>query len=89
MVASLSSLWLPFLYNLARIHCNLPSATILSTTFGHFNTSLSMGDWARGWTRVGQTGPTQHYGRVWEAERELEELSIIDSWNNDDSWPGM
>ncbi|KAH7238671.1 kinase-like domain-containing protein [Fusarium tricinctum] len=48
-----------------------------------------MGDWARGWTRVGQTGPTQHYGRVWEAERELEELNIIDSWNNDDSWPGI
>ncbi|KAM0342794.1 hypothetical protein ACHAPU_009158 [Fusarium lateritium] len=48
-----------------------------------------MGDWARGWTRVGQTGPTQHYGRVWEAERELEELSIIDSWHNDDNWPGI
>ncbi|KAF5658193.1 serine threonine kinase [Fusarium heterosporum] len=48
-----------------------------------------MGDWARGWTRVGQTGPTQHYGRVWEAERELEELSIIDSWHSDDSWPGI
>ncbi|KAF4972103.1 hypothetical protein FSARC_1243 [Fusarium sarcochroum] len=48
-----------------------------------------MGDWARGWTRVGQPGPSQHYGRVWEAERELEELSIIDSWNDDDSWPGI
>ncbi|KAF5964538.1 serine/threonine protein kinase [Fusarium bulbicola] len=48
-----------------------------------------MGDWARGWTRVGQTGPTQHYGRVWEAERELQELSIIESWNDDDSWPGI
>jgi len=48
-----------------------------------------MSDWARGWTRVGQTGSTQHYGRMWEAERELQELSIIDSWNEDDSWPGM
>jgi hypothetical protein len=48
-----------------------------------------MGDWTRGWTRVGQTGPTQHYGRVWEAERELQELSIIESWNDDDNWPGM
>ncbi|CAF3465639.1 unnamed protein product [Fusarium graminearum] len=48
-----------------------------------------MGDWARGWTRVGQTGPIQHYGRIWEAERELEELSIIDSWNEDDSWPSI
>ncbi|KAF5024089.1 hypothetical protein F66182_3833 [Fusarium sp. NRRL 66182] len=48
-----------------------------------------MGDWARGWTRVGQAGPTQHYGRVWEAERELEELDIINSWNDDDAWPGI
>ncbi|XEV06706.1 hypothetical protein FSHL1_011993 [Fusarium sambucinum] len=48
-----------------------------------------MGDWARGWTRVGQTGPIQHYGRIWEAEREREELGIIDSWNDDDSWPGI
>ncbi|KAJ4020300.1 hypothetical protein NW752_005408 [Fusarium irregulare] len=48
-----------------------------------------MSDWARGWTRVGQTGSTQHYGRMWEAERELQELSIIDSWNEDDSWPGI
>lgn len=48
-----------------------------------------MGDWARGWTRVGQTGPIQHFGRIWEAERELEELSIIDSWNEDDSWPSI
>ncbi|KAL3595037.1 hypothetical protein FPOAC2_09358 [Fusarium poae] len=48
-----------------------------------------MGDRARGWTRVGQTGPVQHYGRIWEAERELEELGIIDSWNDDDSWPSI
>ncbi|KAJ4135846.1 hypothetical protein NW768_003447 [Fusarium equiseti] len=48
-----------------------------------------MSDWSRGWTRVGQTGSIQHYGRMWEAERELQELSIIDSWNEDDSWPGI
>ncbi|KAM0415839.1 hypothetical protein ACHAPT_013199 [Fusarium lateritium] len=48
-----------------------------------------MGDWARGWTRVGQAGPSQHYGRPWEIEREREELKIIDGWGNDDNWPSI
>ncbi|RSL53303.1 hypothetical protein CEP54_010469 [Fusarium duplospermum] len=48
-----------------------------------------MGDWARGWTRVGQAGPSQHYGRPWAIEREHEELRIIDGWGNDDNWPGI
>ncbi|KPM34496.1 hypothetical protein AK830_g12075 [Neonectria ditissima] len=48
-----------------------------------------MGDWARGWTRVGQADPTQSYNRFWEIERELEERSIIDAWDNDENWPGI
>lgn len=48
-----------------------------------------MGDWARGWTRVGHAGLSQHYGRPWAIEREHEELRIIDGWGNDDNWPGM
>ncbi|KAM5350564.1 hypothetical protein ACJ41O_007069 [Fusarium nematophilum] len=48
-----------------------------------------MSDWAQGWTRVGQSGPSQSYGRLWEAERESEELKIIDAWDNEDSWPSI
>ncbi|KAK7426606.1 hypothetical protein QQZ08_006936 [Neonectria magnoliae] len=48
-----------------------------------------MGDWVRGWTRIGQAGPTQAYNRFWEVERELDERRTIDAWDNDDNWPGV
>ena len=48
-----------------------------------------MADWSRGWTRVGQGGPSQTFDRIQEAERELEERRIIESWDTDDNWPSM
>ncbi|KAH6887547.1 kinase-like domain-containing protein [Thelonectria olida] len=49
-----------------------------------------MGDWSRGWTRVGQLDPTKHlYNAFSELERENEERRIIDAWDADDNWPGI
>lgn len=48
-----------------------------------------MGDWVRGWTRVGQADPTHSYNRFWEIERELDEQRTISAWDNDDNWPSM
>ncbi|CAM1505727.1 Fc.00g113640.m01.CDS01 [Cosmosporella sp. VM-42] len=48
-----------------------------------------MGDWARGWIRVGQGARSQTFNPVEEAEKELEERRTIESWDNDDNWPGI
>ncbi|KAH8722295.1 kinase-like domain-containing protein [Ilyonectria robusta] len=48
-----------------------------------------MGDWVRGWTRVGQADPTHSYNRFWEIERELDEQRTISAWDNDDNWPSI
>lgn len=56
------------------------------TTIGGYQ---GMGDWARGWTRVGQVGPSHTFDRIQQVERELEERRIIETWDNDDNWPSM
>ncbi|KAF7560297.1 hypothetical protein G7046_g3840 [Stylonectria norvegica] len=48
-----------------------------------------MGDWARGWTKVGQADLPPTFSRIHEAERELEERRTIDAWDNDENWPSI